>query len=635
MYKPFLALFFLLFSCVVAAQNDTLKIQNLMNAAYSLEQPQPAKALQLYQKTFKLSLKENYKDGAYKSLLYSGLVHSNIGQYDSAFYHFNKTILFCKKNNIPIGIAKAHANIANTYQYKGDYNAAIKQYLLAIKTFEKLKDSLATSVSYQNLSAIYNDYQNEKLQFYYLKKAEQYLSKSNFVGLGFLYGDIGIGYLKFDKLPEALTYFRKAEQMSKKDPITNSSLQFYVVRNFGEYYRISKKYERAIPFYEEASKLSDLAIDLQRKCDLLRVMSDLYLQINNYPKALALATESLTLAKKINAKEIEFKSLKTLAVIYSKINQPQKAYELLEKSDHIKDSIFSDENSKELALLQTQFETEKKDKSIAEQQIKLKEQGFDLIKNQKQKQLYFVSIVLLTLLLLGIWYFFKQRQKLKNKEIETLKQNQEITNLEALIDGEEKERKRIAQELHDGLNSDLSAIKYRLSALEESVLSAIDTENLAKVINMIDESCAQVRSISHNLMPASILEYGLIESVRAYCLKINNSNDFKIEFQSFGNSVPLSKKTETVIYRIIQELVANIVKHARATEAMIQFNFREDEIFITVEDNGIGFDTTKIYNGIGHKNIQTRVNFLNAQIDVDSSANGTSFTISIDINKLK
>jgi signal transduction histidine kinase len=288
-----------------------------------------------------------------------------------------------------------------------------------------------------------------------------------------------------------------------------------------------------------------------------------------------------------------------------------------------------------MTLTQTQFETEKKDKSIAEQQIKLNKQELNLIKNQKQKQLYYISIALLILLSFGIWYFFKQRQKLKNKEIEALKKSQEIAKLEALIDGEEKERKRIAQELHDGLNGDLSAIKYRLSTLEDSGLSAIDTENITKVINMIDESCAQVRSISHNLMPSSILEYGLVETIKEYLIKINTSDNFRIDFQCFGNYIALAKKNETIIYRIIQELVTNILKHARASEAMIQLNYRDDELIITIEDNGIGFNLDVASKGIGHKNIHTRIEFLNAQMDVDSSSNGTFYTITIDLNKTK
>jgi signal transduction histidine kinase len=97
----------------------------------------------------------------------------------------------------------------------------------------------------------------------------------------------------------------------------------------------------------------------------------------------------------------------------------------------------------------------------------------------------------------------------------------------------------------------------------------------------------------------------------------------------------LSKKSETIIYRIIQELVTNILKHSKATEAMIQFNYREDELFITVEDNGIGFDKIAISNGIGHKNVQTRIDFLNAQLDVESSSAGTSYTICIDLNKVR
>ncbi|MBL0012988.1 MAG: sensor histidine kinase [Flavobacterium sp.] len=258
-----------------------------------------------------------------------------------------------------------------------------------------------------------------------------------------------------------------------------------------------------------------------------------------------------------------------------------------------------------------------------------------MIKNKKEKQFYLIVSLLLVVLSFGIWFFFKQRQKIKNKEIITLQQQQEISRLEALIDGEENERRRIAQELHDGLNGDLSAIKYRLSALEDSNLSPNDSENLTKVINMIDESCAQVRSISHNLMPSSIIDYGLAETIREFCIKMNASQPIKIDFQSFGNGIILPKKIETNIYRIIQELITNVLKHSEATEAMVQLNYRDDELFITVEDNGIGLDTTKPSDGIGLKNIKSRIDFLNAQLDVNCSSIGTSYTISIDLNKAK
>lgn len=633
MHKSFLNLFFLLISALVVAQKDTIAIQKMMDEAYSFEQNQPEKALQLYKKTHQLSVKSNYKEGAYKSLLYSGIVFSDNGKYDSAIHYYKKTIRYCSKEKNSIGIAKGYANIANAYQFKGDYSKAAKYYLSSIKLFEKTKDSAKISQSYQNLSALYDNINNDTFELFYLKKAIQYSDKTKKEQLGLLYGDFGLTLLRQNKNKEALVYFKKTEDLSKIDKSVR--LLFFTKRNFGEYYKNTKDYLKSISFYEAALALSESQKDTFQKVDLYNTLSELFLEIKNYTKSLHYGFLTLELAKEIKAKEFLYRSQKRISTIYNELGQSEKAYNFLLLSSNLKDTLLNENQSKQMSLLQTRFETEKKDKSIAEQQVKLKKQELDLIKSQKEKQLYFIASLILILMSLGIWYFFRQRQKIKNKEIIELQQQQEIVKLEALIDGEENERRRIAQELHDGLNGDLSAIKYRLSTLEESGLNAIDAENLTKVINMIDESCAQVRSISHNLMPSSILEYGLIESIREYCIKIKSSDNFKIDFQIFGNYITLSKKNETVVYRIIQELVTNILKHAKASEALIQFNYREDELFITVEDNGIGFDKNAISPGIGHKNIKTRIDFLNAELNFDSSTNGTSYTISIDLNKLK
>lgn len=614
-------------------QKDSLTIQKIMDEAYTFEQKQPQKALQLYTKSHQLSLKFNYKEGAYKSLLYSGIVYSNVGKYDSAQYFYNKCINYSKRAKILIGEAKGYVNLANLYQFKGDYPSAIKNYIKSIKIFEKTKDSVLISQSYQNLSAVYNSFKNEKLELFYLKKAEDYGTKLNKEQLGLLYGDIGLMLLRQDHFNEAFGYFKKAETLSKTEK--NIRPTYFAIRNMGEYYKHIRNYKRAISYYIDALELSDLLNDTFQKDDLLYILSGVYFNDNNFKNALYYGNQALSLAKKIDSDEMEHIILKRLSTIYYKTGQHQKAYLLLEQSYDLKDSVINNNHIKETTLLQTKFETEKKDKSIAEQQIQLKQQELDLIKSKKEKQLYFIGFIALIVVSIGIWYFFKQRQNIKNKEILALKQQQEINTLEALMDGEEKERRRIAQELHDGLNGDLSAIKYRLSTLEEAGLSAIDADNLNKVIDMIDESCAQVRNISHDLMPTSILEYGLIETIKEYCFKINSSKKIKINFQYFGNYIALAKKNETVIYRIIQEMVTNILKHSKATEAIIQFNYREEELFITIEDNGIGFDKSAITEGIGHKNIKTRVAFLNAQLDSNSSDSGTSYTLSIDLNKTK
>lgn len=493
-----------------------------------------------------------------------------------------------------------------------------------------------------------------------------YLKDSLLIANGYFFK--GINLIELNKLNEAEIYLWKSRNIQpnnfQKKHIRSSILNEHIYNNLAQVklqlhqsdsaiwynswaYLFAKKCnsKRGIPNSEQTfsliyleDKKIDLAMFYLNKSILSAQKSNYYdivlsnygIMLNCYPN---------------NPKEINLWFKKGIELIkQKKINIAYQAYffkttiKALKKYNQLENLIYAQEQllhiNERIALHNNDY-IQNITKQYLKNENKLLKQELDLIKNQKEKQLYIIFSLILFVLSFSILYFFKQRQKIKNNEIISLQQQHEIVILEALMDGEEKERRRIAQELHDGLNGDLSAIKYRLSTLEESGLSAIDSENLTKVINMIDESCAQVRSISHNLMPASILDYGLIETVKEYCVKINTSDTFKIDFQFFGNYIALSKKTETVIYRIIQELVTNILKHSKATEALIQFNYREDELFITVEDNGIGFDKNAISTGIGHKNIKTRINFLNAQLDVESSSDGTSYTISIDLNKAK
>lgn len=623
-------LFCMIFSCGIAsAQKDSVAIKKMLDEAYGFEVSAPQKALKIYRDSYTLSVKNQYWIGAFKSLQYSGLVHNDHGNYDSAIYFFQKSKPFAKKGNYARGEAQTFVNMGNTYQFEGNYNKAVSNYLSGLKIFETIKDSAALSQSYQNLSAIYTTLKNPELEILYLKKALQYSNTANKEQIGALYGDLGLTLLGQGKPEEALVYFKKTEALSNTSE--DKRFRFLSKRNMGEYYNNLKMFDKAIAYYEEASKFEATAIE---KNDLMYILSGLYFDMKNYPKSLVYTQQTIALAKEIKAREILYKAYRRLAMIYEKTNHPDKAFVNLTMSTNLKDSIMDENYLKQISLIQTQYETEKKDKAIARQQVLLNKNELELLLKEKQTVLYVIAILLLIMLSIGIWLFFHQRQKLKNKEIVALQQQQEITKLEALIDGEEKERRRIAQELHDGINGDLSAIKFRILGIDESNLSLDDKENLTTTVEMIDQSCAQVRNISHNLMPASIIDFGLVETVQQYCSKISQSHPLELDFQYFGNPASLPKKSETVIYRIIQELINNIIKHSQATTALVQMNFHENELFITVEDNGVGFDVKNAKNGLGLKNIESRIQLLKAGLEVDSSSKGTSFQINIDLNSI-
>ncbi|MEO1032061.1 MAG: ATP-binding protein [Bacteroidota bacterium] len=326
------------------------------------------------------------------------------------------------------------------------------------------------------------------------------------------------------------------------------------------------------------------------------------------------------------SKEIQFHQLS--ADYWSHRGYFEKAYESQKLYQEAKEKINNQQQTYAVYDLENKYQLSIKDKEIANQK---------LILNEKEKdfQLAILGSSLLLITSLGIWLFYRQKQKLKNKEIETLVAQKELSKLEALIAGEENERKRIAQDLHDGINGDLSVIKYKMTSIDQNRFKPKEEEAFSMAIDMLDNAIDQVRHISHNLVPPSLQNFNLIEALQQFSSKISSTNTIKINFQQYGEYLKLNKDAETAIYRIIQELITNSVKHSKATKALVQINSHDENLHITVEDNGIGFDTTKTYKGIGFKNIESRVALLNADFSVDSNSKGSTFTVDINTSELR
>jgi signal transduction histidine kinase len=204
----------------------------------------------------------------------------------------------------------------------------------------------------------------------------------------------------------------------------------------------------------------------------------------------------------------------------------------------------------------------------------------------------------------------------------------------SVIEAEEKERIRIATDLHDGVGQLLSAAKLNLSSLESKLnLHNTDEQTAFKnAIDLVDDSVKEVRAVSHNMMPNTLLKLGLASAVKEFITKIQGTPNLKVNLEIVGLTGRLEQEKETILYRVIQEVVSNIIKHAKASELTLQLIKHEKEISILIEDNGVGFDTSKMndFDGIGLKNILSRVEFINGTVHFDSVVNrGT--TVIIDV----
>lgn len=630
--KHFLFISFLFLFQFCFTQQDTLAINNLLDKAYEKEATNPTEALKLYKKAFLKSTKSNYKIGITKALQYSGIVHSDLANYDSAIYYYKKALPYSINANYKRGTGGLYVNLGNAYQYKGEFNEVIYNYIKGIKIFETIKDSSRLGMSYENLAAFYNSIKNKEKELEYLNKALKVIPKNDHERLAYALGDFGLANMKFKKFNEAYRSFIKADSITKT--LNNTRLNYFAQRNFGTYYFETKDYNKAIFHYQKALPFINEINDNYYKNDLILELGNSYAFNKDYSNALIYLNEALKVSETEKTIEIQVKAHSQLARVYEALNNTNLAYFHLKQNTKLKDSLLNETHLKQINLLEKQYQSEKKDKEIAENKSILEHNQLELAKNKNNFVLALVSGIILLLILFGLWLFYSQSQKLKNIEISKLEQERDITKLQALIEGEEKERIRLAQDLHDGINGDLSSIKFHLSSIDFNSLSAENKSLFNKTIDMIDYSCDQVRNISHNLSPTAINDFGLINSVKNYCSKLEQFHAMTINFQHFGNDIKLPKNIETVIYRIIQELVNNIIKHAEASEALVQINSHDDNLFITVEDNGKGFDFSKQKTGIGLKNIASRIAFLNATLEEEHNPNGTTFNINIDLNNI-
>lgn len=318
-------------------------------------------------------------------------------------------------------------------------------------------------------------------------------------------------------------------------------------------------------------------------------------------------------------------ALKMLSSAYKAKGDDAKALSTLQQMMVLKDSLITIETNTTIDALKANYEADKQAKELELQKVKI-----------KQQQTIILAISIGSVLLLSLFFlmYSKRQHALKNKMATAILEEQNKAAI-AVLAAEEKERKRIASDLHDGIGQMMSAVKMNLSSLASKVniSNEQDVILLDKTLALIDESCKELRSVSHNMMPNALLKSGLSSAVKTFLDKLDHKK-LKVHLHTEGLENRLPDTIEIVLYRVIQETVNNVIKHANANQLDIALIKDKDGISCTIEDNGIGFtqDQTTINNGIGLKNIKARIAYLQGTVEWDSTINkGTLVAIHVPV----
>jgi len=251
----------------------------------------------------------------------------------------------------------------------------------------------------------------------------------------------------------------------------------------------------------------------------------------------------------------------------------------------------------------------------------------------KKNNLLIGLAILIPLIILAGYLLYKQKKQQQENRMQQELHSQQQKSMIAILEAEEKERKRIAAELHDGIGQTMTAAWMNMQSF---LTNNTDEEKKQQVfqnaLSLIDESCKEIRVVSHNMMPNVLLKKGLVNAVKDFLAQINKQG-LNINIESEGLQKPIPPHVETVLYRVIQEAVNNVIKHAKASELFITLYNEENEIDVMIEDNGIGFDKKNIQSdGIGLQNIRSRIEYLKGNVEWDTAPNnGTVLSIHVPL----
>ncbi len=558
---------------------------------------------------------------------------------DTAYLYARMGLAISSKIEYKKGIAEASLSMGYIYYYKNNYAAALKYYLTAYDLFEQLQDSPGMINSSLTIGKIHRIEKNYPKALEYTQNAISLAEKAEnkdemmaaYVGLGNILGVQN----KFD---EAIEIFRMALKLAIE--LDKKEAEPIILNNIAEGYNEKGDIDMAIDYELKALKIMNNTPEYSQdkllrksKSGILNTVSDLYYSKGEYSTSLFYAKEALNEINEAGYGKEKKDIYKTLSKISAAQNNYSDAYMYVQLYSKLKDSIFDEESTRQIAEMQTKYQSEKKEKENIE--LKGKNEMQDLLlqsETEKSKNQLIISFVITGILIIGSFYIYSRR-KLKQKAVYANElAKQEKLRFKYVIEAEEKERSRIAQDLHDGLGQMLSTARLNVSGLEDSVIEE-DKLYVERSVKIIDDACAEVRNISHNLMPNTLIRLGLISAIQELVNNINASNLMKIDF-NFNFTESIDKSFAIPIYRIVQEILNNMIKHSEADHIYININRSEDRLLLSMVDNGIGFNTEILSDskGIGWKNIFSRVSLLNGVIELDSkNQEGTSVKINLNL----
>jgi signal transduction histidine kinase/TPR repeat protein len=622
--------------------DDTLKVQLYISIGQQYESNLPDTALRYYERALLLSKNLGYTRGEISYYTNATYVYNIKGRPDTSVILNQRAVEISQEFGDKERLASCLANVGTAYQYLEKYDSAMKYFLLSATLLEELGMKSKLSMLYANLTAMSNDVDDYKKALEYFNKAMIHArEKGNEMALLTALNNGSNVLVNLERYDEAIGYFMEGISLTRK--VDNRYALNSLLNSLGDVYLKLLRFDDALPLFKEGLKLAESIGEHIGTITSLRGMAYCALDRRDYDVAKEYVEKSLLLARQMDSQQEMQKNFLLMADISLANGDMDSYYKYNYKNDSIIKIIDRERIQKNIDVLEQQYKAVER-----EQQIEALEKEKAVQKLNYRTTLFilasgigiiFTGLVVTYLLLRTSRqkrFILEKDRELKESRINELETEKQLLASEAILKGQEDERHRLAKDLHDGLGGMLSGIKYSFSTMKDNLIMTPENQRaFERSMDMLDSSIREMRRVAHNLMPESLIKFGLAASLNDICKDITSSGALRVTFQSFDLDKLQTDQTVLItIYRIIQELLNNILKHAGASAALVQLIYQDHKLMITVEDDGRGFDTSMVdlSTGIGLSNIKSRVNYLGGILDIQSTpGKGSTFNIELKL----
>jgi two-component system, NarL family, sensor kinase len=644
-----------LVSVLSGMKEDSNKVAVMNTISFLNADFNPDIGIEYGEKSVKLAKKITWKPGLAYAYNCIGANYQEAGKSELAMKYFGNSLEIYEQMGDKENMAMIQGNLALSYASVGDNAKSLEMMLKALKYYEELKNSKGIAGMHSNIGKLYHEQKNYSKALYhdtlalaiFQNMGKRVKVAGMLLNLGNVYASINNYEMGLKYLSEALTIY---------DSIGNKSGIARVLLNISTIYSAQNDPYKALDFqfkalkmYEEMGHELGIAISEMNIGAYYRDIAEdkAGIKASSLVPASRNACLKLTvshaskgidiLIKNNNLNELAF-AYKIMANAQQQLGNYKVALENYLKYSKLNDSIYSIETNRKIQNLENQRDLDLKENKIKSlsQENNLKDLRAARDKQTRRALVAGIGMLLVIAGSLVMYYVRKQRSDklIANERINTLLKDQELKSVSNMLEVQEQERKRIAADLHDRLGSMLSTVKLYFNTVEEQIdnLKAQNKEQYHKATVMLDEACDEVRKISHNLVSGELVKFGLVSALNQLKNTIEDTGKMKMNVLAFGMTERLESTTEISLYRVVQELMNNMLKHAKATEVTIQLNRVDDNLNIVVEDNGMGFDVAAALakDGMGLRNMETRVKKMQGVITFDSGK-GSGTTTIIDI----